>query len=89
MQSPQSSEGLRNAALPWKNSGSRGMRPPLPPHKANLNLAENPPKGGRGQEGRAFRWLCIFQKSSKISRVALLQGNEKREPRSELQKKCN
>lgn len=53
--------------------------PHRPPHKANLNLAEKPPKGGRARESRAFRWVRIFEKSSKISRAVLLQGNEKRE----------
>lgn len=52
MQSPQRSEHLRTAASPrhsilealgkWSDTST-----PFPPHKANLNLAENPPKGGK------------------------------------------
>lgn len=65
-------------ALCLGSTRGRVMRPHLPPHKANLNLAEKRPKGGRAREGRAFRWVRIFEKSSKISRAVLLQGNEKR-----------
>jgi hypothetical protein len=71
---------------------SRVMHPRLTPYKANLNLAENPSRGGKAWEGiaTACRQMCAFEKPSKISSATLLQGNGKREgAKVWTSKKCN